>query len=195
MKRTLYTVCIIAIAMFATPQQANAQFLKKLQKAAKSVMKEPANTTTEKKTAEEKTIKLVESASGVKIGNPASNHFDVEFISAEGDKASNIVTIYVKATTKSLNYSEAKIGGRFEERATDTNGNEYKSDLYTKGRTMTVDIPAKFEAARFKNVPATITSFPVVYLSWYLDSSNSCPSGTNYLNHAIQLRNVPITWK
>lgn len=195
MKKILCTVCIMAIAMFAIPQQANAQFLKKLKKAAEGVLKESTSTTTDNKTTESKTLDFVESASGVKIGNPASKHFDVEFVSAEGDKASNTVMIYVKATTKSLNYSGGQIGGRFEERATDTEGNEYKSDLFSKGKAMTAGVPVKFEAARFNKVPATITSFPVVYLSWYLDTDAFCPSGINYLKYAIQLRNVPITWK
>lgn len=40
MKKIIRTVCIAAIALFAIPQQADAQFFKKLKEAAKGVVQE-----------------------------------------------------------------------------------------------------------------------------------------------------------
>ena len=40
MKRMIRTLCAVAIAFFAIPQQADAQFFKKLKKAAENVVKE-----------------------------------------------------------------------------------------------------------------------------------------------------------
>ena len=49
MKRMIRTLCAVAIAFFAIPQQADAQFFKKLKKAAENVVKETitGETTTE----------------------------------------------------------------------------------------------------------------------------------------------------
>ena len=46
MKKIIRTVCIAAIALFAIPQQADAQFFKKLKEAAKGVVQEVTGTTT-----------------------------------------------------------------------------------------------------------------------------------------------------
>ena len=39
MKRLISTICAVAVAFFAIPQQADAQLFKKLKRAAKKVFK------------------------------------------------------------------------------------------------------------------------------------------------------------
>lgn len=195
MKRILRTVCIMAIAMFATPQQADAQFLKKLKKAAETVTNTLTSTDKNEATTQEKALDFTTGNKGVSIGNPVSKHFDVEFVSAEGDKASNTVTIYVKATAKDLNYSNARVGGRNDGKAYDADGNEYKEASYGEAKTLTVGVPVKFAFTKFEKVPATVNSFVVVYAGYYLNTDIYCPSGLTFVQNAIQLKNVPIEWK
>lgn len=199
MKKALTTLCVVAIGLFAMPQSANAQFFKKLKKAAESVVKEVTKVDSDDKSQADKNaspaLNFITSASGVSIGNPASKHFDVEFVSAVGNKANNTVTIYVKATAKSLNYSSAHVGGQNNGKAYDSDGNEYEEGSYGDSKALTVGVPVKYEFAKFKKVPATVDKFVVVYGGWYLDGSAFCPSGVTFVQNAIQLKNVPITWE
>lgn len=195
MKRFIINACIAAAAMLTIPQQADAQFLKKLKKAAESVLSTDTKPQQSSSTNATPATEFVTSAKGVSIANPQSKHFDVEFLSAEGDKASNTVTIYVKATAKQLNYSNAHVGGRNDGRAYDSDGNEYKESSYGEAKTLTVGVPVKFQFAKFEKVPATVSSFVVVYEGYYLNTEIFCPSGNTFVNNAIQLKNVPIEWK
>lgn len=204
MKRMIRTLCAVAIAFFAIPQQADAQFFKKLKKAAENVVKETitgetttestANSTTATAGTAEVATNFVTSASGVEVGNPGSEHFDLEFVEAVGNAASNEVTIYVKATAKKLNYQNAAIGGN-DGRATDADGNEYKTGYYPEKKNMMVGVPVKFEFAKFMKVPATVDKFVIVTAGWYLDTEARCPGGTNWMQYAIKLKNVPIKWE
>ena len=200
MKKLTKTLCAVAIAMFAMPQQADAQFFKKLKEAAANVVKETitGETTTESdgKAAGDAapTANFVTSASGVQLGNPGSEHFDLEFVEAVGNAAANTVTIYVKATAKKLNYSNASVGGN-DGRATDADGNEYKTSYYPEKKNMMVGVPVKFEFAKFVKVPATVSSFVMVTAGWYLDAEARCPGGSSWMNYAIKLKNVPIKWE
>lgn len=201
MKKAIKTLCVAAIAMFAIPQHADAQFFKKLKEAAANVVKETitGETTTESTTAATKetapAVNFVTSASGVSVGNLAASHFDLEFVEAVGNKASNTVTIYVKATAKDLNYSQAYIGGRNDGKAYDADGNEYKTGSYGDAKALTVGIPVKYEFAKFERVPATVNKLLIVYGGWYLDANSRSTSGLNFTKEAIQLKNVPITWE
>ncbi len=204
MKKAIRTLCLVAIAIFAIPQQADAQFFKKLKKAAENVVKEAitgekttentGNSTTETANAAEVATNFVTSASGVEVGNPGSEHFDLDFVEAIGNAASNEVTIYVKATAKKLNYSNASIGGN-DGRATDSDGNEYKTSYYPEKKNLMVGVPVKFEFAKFSKVPATVDKFVIVTAGWYLDTEARCPGGTNWMKYAIKLKNVPIKWE
>lgn len=192
-------VCLVAIALLAMPQSADAQIFKKLKQAAKKVVDDVTKTDSDSKSSADNNaspaLDFVTSASGVSIGNPASKHFDVEFVSAVGNKASNTVTIYVKATSKSLNYNNAYVGANNSGRAYDSDGNEYKTSSYGDAKTLTVGVPVKYEFAKFEKVPATVDKFVVVYGGWYLDASAFCPGGTTFTQKAIQMKNVPITWE
>lgn len=185
---------LIAVSV-CLPQQSHAQFLKNLGKVAGKVLKEATkedgNTANNKVAAPSVTT----GNDGVTIINPGSELFTVEFVSAVGNKAANTVTIHVKAKAKKLNYSNAYIGGRNQGRAYDDDGNQYRTESYGESRDLNTDIPVKFELAKFVKVPASVTSFPVVYASWYLDVDNNCPSGNTFMQKAIQLKNVPITWE
>lgn len=184
----------MAIALFAIPQHADAQFFKKLKEAAAEVVKEtiigePSSTEANAKNAG---AAFVTSANGVGVSNPASKHFDVEFVEAIGNAAGNTVTIYVKATAKDLNYSNARIGDN-NVTAYDADGNEYKSNTGSPSKNLTVGVPVKFEWSKLVNVPATVSVLPVVYTTYYINSGISSRAGT--LSTYIQLRNVPIKWE
>lgn len=199
MTKTVKIICVAAAALLAMPQSADAQVFKKLKQAAKKVIGDVTKTDPDGKPSSgdtaSPTVDFVTSANGVSIGNPGSKHFDVEFVSAVGDKASNTVTVYVKATSKSLNYNNAYVGANNSGKAYDSDGNEYKTSSYGDAKTLTVGVPVKYEFAKFEKVPATVDKFVVVYGGWYLDSGAYCPGGTSFTQKAIQLKNVPVTWE
>lgn len=200
MKKMTKIICLAAIAFLAMPQSANAQFFKKLKDAAKKVVNDAVKTDTDdKKTSDAKTassLEFVTTPEGVAIGNPGAEHFDLQFVEAVGDKASNTVTVYVKASAKKLNYNNAQIGGRNNNvKAYDADGNEYETVSYGNAKTLTVGLPVKFELGKFAKVPATVDSFAVIYSGWYLDTDTRCPGGTTYMQYAIQLKNVPVKWQ
>ena len=82
MKKLIRTLCVVAIALFAIPQQADAQFFKKLKEAAKGVVKEAltgeqtTESTSTTSTSSPATT-FITGASGVSVGHPASKPFDV----------------------------------------------------------------------------------------------------------------------
>ena len=169
------TLCVVAIALFAIPQQADAQFFKKLKEAAKEVVKETISgeQTTESTGTTAKSaapaVQMVTSASGVSIGNPGSKNFDIDFVEAVGNAASNTVTITLKATSKDLTYSNVRIGDNTVT-GYDSDGNEYKSNNYAGAKNMPAGLPVKFELSSLDKVPATVTVLPVVYVGYYLSS-------------------------
>ena len=198
MKKAIKTLCVVAIALFAIPQHADAQFFKKLKEAAKSVVKETIETdpvAKEQKAATPNAAagpKFIASANGVSIANPAMESFDLEFVEAVGNSAANTVTIVVKATAKDLNYANARIGDN-NVTAYDSDGNEYKSNNGTGSKNLTVGIPIKFEFSELVNVPAKVSVLPVVYTTYYINSAKSSRAGN--LSTYVQLKNVPVTWK
>lgn len=190
----------MAIALFAIPQQADAQFLKKLKEAAKGVVKEvltddnaEQTTTTQPGTTTAPSTNFVTSTSGVSVGNPASKHFDVEFVEAIGNAASNTVTITLKATSKDLNYADVTMG-KWNVKAYDADGNEYVRSTFSDKKNMPAGVPVKFELAKIAKVPATVKSFVLVYVDYIVDI-NDIRSYDNDLSTFIQLKNVPITWQ
>lgn len=198
MKRTIKTLCAVAIAMFAMPQQADAQFFKKLKEAATNVVKE---TITGKTAAEgdgkaagdaAQTTKFVTSASGVEVGNPGSEHFGLEFVEARGNAAANTVTISLKATAKDLNYANVRIGDN-NVTAYDADGNEYKTNDYATAKNLTVGVPVKFELSKLVGVPSTVQTLTAVQVGYYINSDKSSRAGN--MATYIQLRNVPVTWQ
>lgn len=198
MKKAIRILCLVAIAIFAIPQQADAQFFKKLKKAAENVVKEAitGEKTTESTgtTAQSSTsaVNFVVGASGVSVGNPAAKHFDVEFVEAVGNAANNTVTITLKATSKDLNYSNVHIGDNTVT-GYDADGNEYKSNDYAEAKNMPAGLPVKFEISSLSKVPATVTMLPVVYVGYYLSGDVRSLGGN--ITTGIQLKNVPVTWQ
>lgn len=194
MKKTVKTLCALAIALFALPQHADAQFFKKLKEAAADVVKEtivgePSSTNANAST---QGSAFVTTSNGVTVSNPGGKHFSVEFVEAIGNTAGNTVTIYVKATSKDLNYSNVHMGDN-NVTAYDADGNEYKSNTGSPSKNLTVGIPVKFEWSKLVNVPATVSVLPVVYTTYYINADLSSRSGT--LSTYIQLKNVPIKWQ
>ena len=189
----------MAIALFTMPQQADAQFLKKLKEAAKGVVKDvltddsaEQTTTAQPGATTAPSTNFVTSASGVSVGNPAAQYFDLQFVEAIGNKAANTVTIYLKATAKDLNYANVKIGDNSVV-GYDTDGNEYKSNNYALAKNLTVGLPVKYEISSLANVPSTVSTLAVVYVGWYINSSKAAKGGNLATN--IQLKNVPIKWQ
>lgn len=198
MKKMIRTLCVVAIALFAIPQQADAQFFKKLKEAATNVVKdavtgktadEGANTTAKSAAP---ALQMVTSASGVSIGNPGSKNFDIDFVEAVGNAASNTVTITLKATSKDLTYSNVRIGDNTVT-GYDSDGNEYKSNNYAGAKNMPAGLPVKFELSSLPQVPATVTVLPIVYVGYYLNSDVRSMGGN--LSTYIQLKNVPVKWQ
>ena len=186
MKRMIRTLCAVAIAFFAIPQQADAQFFKKLKKAAENIVKETitGETTTESNstaTTKAPAMNFVTGTSGVSVGNPASKH------------SSNTVTITLKATSKDLNYNDVTMG-KWNVKAYDGDGNEYECSGFSDKKNMPAGIPVKFELAKIAKVPATVTMFSLVYVDYIVDI-NGIRSYDNDLSTFIQLKNVPITWQ
>lgn len=198
MKNLTKTLCAVAIAMFAMPQQADAQFFKKLKEAAANVVKETitGETTTEsdgKATGDAAAaVNFVTSVSGVQVGNPGSKNFDVEFVEAVGNSANNTVTITLKATSKGLNYSNVHIGDNTVV-GYDADGNEYKTSTSAASKNMPAGLPVKFELSSLDKVPATVTVLPVVYVGYYLSSDVRSMGGN--ITTGIQLKNVPVKWQ
>ena len=155
----------MAIALFAIPQQADAQFFKKLKKAAENVVKE----TITGETATESNREAI------------------------GNAASNTVTITLKATSKDLNYNDVTMG-KWNVKAYDGDGNEYECSGFSDKKNMPAGIPVKFELAKIAKVPATVTMFSLVYVDYIVDI-NGIRSYDNDLSTFIQLKNVPITWQ
>ena len=165
MKKIIRTLCVVATALFAIPQQADAQFFKKLKEAATNVVKdavtgktadEGANTTAKSAAP---ALQMVTSASGVSIGNPGSKNFDIDFVEAVGNAASNTVTITLKATSKDLTYSNVRIGDNTVT-GYDSDGNEYKSNKHAGAKNMPAGLPVKFELSSLPQVPATRRLLP-----------------------------------
>lgn len=197
MKKIIRTVCIAAIALFAIPQQADAQFFKKLKEAAKGVVQEVAGTTnseTNSSTSMNKApgINFVSSANGVAVGNPGSEYFTLEFVEAKGNKGSNRVDIYVKVKAVSLSIQNALVGGAGLTKAYDADGNEYGAGCdYDDKKNLNPDVAVKLKFATICEVPSTVTSFVLVKGPWNLGGGRNSSS----INEYIQLKNVPIVWE
>lgn len=197
MKKIIRTVCIAAIALFAIPQHADAQFFKKLKEAAKGVVQEVTGTTnseTNSSTSMNKApgINFVSSANGVAVGNPGSEYFTLEFVEAKGSKGSNRVDIYVKVKAVSLSIQNALVGGAGLTKAYDADGNEYGAGCdYDDMKNLNPDVAVKLKFATICEVPSTVTSFVLVKGPWNLGGDRNSSS----INEYIQLKNVPIVWE
>lgn len=197
MKKIIRTVCVVAIALFAIPQQADAQFFKKLKEAAKGVVQEVTGTTnseTSTTTSANKTsvVNFVSSASGVAVGNPGSEYFTMEFVEAKGNKASNRVDIYVKVKAVGISFQNGLIGGGGLTKAYDADGNEYNAGCGGDDmKNLNPDVAVKLKFATICEVPATVSSFVLVKGPWNLGGGRNSKS----INEYIQLKNVPIAWE
>lgn len=116
----------------------------------------------------------------------------MEFIEAIGNTSGNTVTIYVKATAKDLNYTNVHIGDN-NVIGYDNDGNEYKSNDSAPTKNLPAGLPVKFQLSALPNVPAKVTTLPVVYSGWYISSDKSSRSGN--LGTYIQFKNVPVKWQ
>ena len=193
MKKTIKMLCVAAIALFAIPQHADAQLFKKLGEAAVDAAAEVVKETIVGETPDNASnVNIETSASGVGIGNPGAQYFDLEFIEAIGNTSGNTVTIYVKATAKDLNYTNVHIGDN-NVIGYDNDGNEYKSNDSAPTKNLPAGLPVKFQLSALPNVPAKVTTLPVVYSGWYISSDKSSRSGN--LGTYIQFKNVPVKWQ
>ena len=197
MKKIIRTVCVVAIALFAIPQQADAQFFKKLKEAAKGVVQEVTgvnttgtNTTTSPQNAP--ALSFSPSVGGVAVGNPGSEYFTMEFVEAKGNKASNRVDIYVKVTAVGVSFQNGLIGGGGLTKAYDADGNEYNAGCGGDDmKNLNPDVAVKLKFATICEVPATVSSFVLVKGPWNLGGGRNSKS----INEYIQLKNVPIAWE
>lgn len=194
MKKIIRTFCVAAIALFAIPQHADAQFFKKLKEAAKGVVQEVTGTNSNTTTTPSQSPQLnfATSSSGVLIGNPGSKYFTVEFVEAKGSKGSNRVDIYVKVKAVGLNFQNALVGGAGLTKAYDADGNEYGAGCdYDDMKNLNPDVAVKLKFATICEVPSTVTSFVLVRGPWNLGGGRNSSS----VNEYIQLKNVPIVWE
>lgn len=196
MKKIIRTVCVVAIALFAIPQQADAQFFQKLKEAAKGVVKEVTgvNTTGTTTTSAQNApaLSFSPSVGGVSIANPGSKYFTVEFVEAKGSKGSNRVDIYVKVKAVGINFQNGLIGGGGLTKAYDADGNEYNAGCGGDDmKNLNPDIAVKLKFATICDVPATVSSFVLVNGPWNLGGGRNSKS----INEYIQMKNVPIVWE
>lgn len=194
MKKIIRNVCVVAIALFAIPQHADAQFFKKLKEAAKSVVQEVTGTNSNTTTTPSQSPQLnfATSSSGVLIGNPGSKYFTVEFVEAKGSKGSNRVDIYVKVKAVGISFQNALVGGAGLTKAYDADGNEYGAGCdYDDMKNLNPDVAVKLKFATICEVPSTVTSFVLVRGPWNLGGGRNSSS----VNEYIQLKNVPIVWE
>ena len=184
MKKIIRTVCVVAIALFAIPQHADAQFFKKLKEAAKGVVQEVTGTNSNTTTTPSQSPQLnfATSSSGVMIGNPGS----------KGSKGSNRVDIYVKVKAVGISFQNALVGGAGLTKAYDADGNEYGAGCdYDDMKNLNPDVAVKLKFATICEVPSTVTSFVLVRGPWNLGGGRNSSS----VNEYIQLKNVPIVWE
>lgn len=102
MKKIIRTVCIAAISLFAIPQQADAQFFKKLKEAAKGVVQEVTGTTTTGTASTTTTaqnapsVSYLPSASGVLVAIPDQSISRWSLLRPRAARAPTVLTFMLR---------------------------------------------------------------------------------------------------
>lgn len=194
MKKNLIHIVLVALfAVFAFPQQADAQLgglLKKVKKGVESVTKATGVSADVKAAGTEVAI-----PSGGTMINPFSEAMDVELVGCYGKSTSeNYGTAYLVLKVKmKLNKTSVLLSGNEngnKTMAVDADGNAYQtSAMGGTRRDVTEGIFVKVKIddpqQQFADVKKSVKEFQLVKLSVYIDPQH---------RGAITFKNVPVLW-
>ncbi len=194
MKKNLIHIVLVALfAVFAFPQQADAQLgglLKKVKKGVESVTKATGVSADAKAVGTEVAI-----PSGGTMINPFAEAMDVELVGCYGKSTSeNYGTAYLVLKVKmKLNKTSVLLSGNEngnKTMAVDADGNAYQtSAMGGTRRDVTEGIFVKVKIddpqQQFADVKKSVKEFQLVKLSVYIDPQH---------RGAITFKNVPVLW-
>ena len=194
MKKNLIHIVLVALfAVFAFPQQADAQLgglLKKVKKGVESVTKATGVSADAKAAGTEEAI-----PSGGTMINPFAEAMDVELVGCYGKSTSeNYGTAYLVLKVKmKLNKTSVLLSGNEngnKTMAVDADGNAYQtSAMGGTRRDVTEGIFVKVKIddpqQQFADVKKSVKEFQLVKLSVYIDPQH---------RGAITFKNVPVLW-
>lgn len=194
MKKNLIHIVLVALfAVFAFPQQADAQLgglLKKVKKGVESVTKATGVSADAKAAGTEVAI-----SSGGTMINPFAEAMDVELVGCYGKSTSeNYGTAYLVLKVKmKLNKTSVLLSGNEngnKTMAVDADGNAYQtSAMGGTRRDVTEGIFVKVKIddpqQQFADVKKSVKEFQLVKLSVYIDPQH---------RGAITFKNVPVLW-
>lgn len=194
MKKNLIHIVLVALfAVFAFPQQADAQLgglLKKVKKGVESVTKATGVSADVKAAGTEVAI-----PSGGTMINPFAEAMDVELVGCYGKSTSeNYGTAYLVLKLKmKLNKTSVLLSGNEngnKTMAVDADGNAYQtSAMGGTRRDVTEGIFVKVKIddpqQQFADVKKSVKEFQLVKLSVYIDPQH---------RGAITFKNVPVLW-
>lgn len=194
MKKNLIHIVLVALfAVFAFPQQADAQLgglLKKVKKGVESVTKATGVSADVKAAGTEVAI-----PSGGTMINPFAEAMDVELVGCYGKSTSeNYGTAYLVLKVKmKLNKTSVLLSGNEngnKTMAVDADGNAYQtSAMGGTRRDVTEGIFVKVKIddpqQQFADVKKSVKEFQLVKLSVYIDPQH---------RGAITFKNVPVLW-
>lgn len=194
MKKNLIHIVLVALfAVFAFPQQADAQLgglLKKVKKGVESVTKATGVSADAKAAGTEVAI-----PSGGTMINPFAEAMDVELVGCYGKSTSeNYGTAYLVLKLKmKLNKTSVLLSGNEngnKTMAVDADGNAYgTSAMGGTRRDVTEGIFVKVKVddpqQQFKDVKKSVKEFQLVKMSVYIDPQ---------YRGALTFKNVPVLW-
>lgn len=192
-KNFIHIVLVALFAVFAFPQQADAQpggLLKKVKKGVESVTKATGVSAGTKAAGTEVAI-----PSGGTMINPFAEAMDVELVGCYGKSTSeNYGTAYLVLKVKmKLNKTSVLLSGNEngnKTMAVDADGNAYQtSAMGGTRRDVTEGIFVKVKIddpqQQFADVKKSVKEFQLVKLSVYIDPQH---------RGAITFKNVPVLW-
>lgn len=194
MKKNLIHIVLVALfAVFAFPQQADAQLgglLKKVKKGVESVTKATGVSADVKAAGTEVAI-----PSGGTMINPFAEAMDVELVGCYGKSTSeNYGTAYLVLKVKmKLNKTSVLLSGNEngnKTMAVDADGNAYQTSAMGGTRhdvTEGIFVKVKIDdpQQQFADVKKSVKEFQLVKLSVYIDPQH---------RGAITFKNVPVLW-
>lgn len=194
MKKNLIHIVLVALfAVFAFPQQADAQLgglLKKVKKGVESVTKATGVSVDAKAAGTEVAI-----PSGGTMINPFAEAMDVELVGCYGKSTSeNYGTAYLVLKLKmKLNKTSVLLSGNEngnKTMAVDADGNAYgTSAMGGTRRDVTEGIFVKVKVddpqQQFKDVKKSVKEFQLIKMSVYIDPQ---------YRGALTFKNVPVLW-
>lgn len=194
MKKNLIHIVLVSLfAVFAFPQQADAQLgglLKKVKKGVESVTKATGVSADAKAAGTEVAI-----PSGVTMINPFAEAMDVELVGCYGKSTSeNYGTAYLVLKLKmKLNKTSVLLSGNEngnKTMAVDADGNAYgTSAMGGTRRDVTEGIFVKVKVddpqQQFKDVKKSVKEFQLIKMSVYIDPQ---------YRGALTFKNVPVLW-